>query len=169
MKMLGWIVGGLVIIVLGMEVMGLRINTSRSIPLGLYRQTHQPLARGEYVLFCPPPTPLFFKARQRGYISAGFCPGELGYMMKKIAALPGDKISISAQGVTVKGKWLTHSQPLPCDGLGRSLPQITFTDSLKPHEILLMTNQSDLSFDSRYFGPLNEAQIKGVIKPLVTW
>ena len=44
---------------------GLRINTTQSIPIGLYRITDAPVAKGEYVIFCPPQSVLFDEARAR--------------------------------------------------------------------------------------------------------
>ena len=54
---------------------GLRLNTTRSIPLGLYLISNEPIQTGAYVLWCPPQRPEFNLAKERGYIGAGFCPG----------------------------------------------------------------------------------------------
>jgi type IV secretory pathway protease TraF len=35
--------------------------------------------------------------------------------------------------------------------------------------LLLMTDVSPISFDSRYYGLINRSQIKGVIRPIYTW
>ncbi|MBS0152680.1 MAG: S26 family signal peptidase, partial [Nitrospira sp.] len=45
---------------------GLRLNTTRSIPLGLYTMSHDPIEKGAYVLFCPPERPEFDLAKERG-------------------------------------------------------------------------------------------------------
>ena len=58
--------------------LGLRVNTTKSIAVGLYRMTDAPVAKGEYVIFCPPQSALFDKAKRRGYIGPGFCPGDYG-------------------------------------------------------------------------------------------
>ncbi len=41
--------------------------------------------------------------------------------------------------------------------------------TLGDYEVLLMTDVSPISFDSRYFGPINRSQIKTVITPVITW
>jgi type IV secretory pathway protease TraF len=41
--------------------------------------------------------------------------------------------------------------------------------TLKASELLLMSDVSATSFDGRYFGPVDLSQIRGVIKPLVTF
>ena len=63
---------------------GLRLNTTRSIPSGLYLMSNDPIERGASVLWCPPERSEFDLAKERGYIGAGFCPGEYGNMMKKV-------------------------------------------------------------------------------------
>ena len=37
------------------HALGARINTTRSIPIGLYWTSGAPVEKGAYVLFCPPP------------------------------------------------------------------------------------------------------------------
>jgi conjugative transfer signal peptidase TraF len=54
---------------------GARINSTRSIPVGLYWLSSEPVGKGAYVMFCPPPIGVFEEARARGYLGAGFCPG----------------------------------------------------------------------------------------------
>lgn len=89
--------------------------------------------------------------------------------MKQVVAVGGDTVSVGANGVRVNGLRLPHSLPQLADGQGRELPQIKLTRyRLKASELLLMTDQSDLSFDARYFGVLNRSQIKAVIVPILT-
>ncbi|WP_107763025.1 S26 family signal peptidase [Nitrosospira multiformis] len=40
---------------------------------------------------------------------------------------------------------------------------------MKEFELLLMSDVSWASFDSRYFGLVDVGQVRGVIKPLVTF
>ena len=149
---------------------GARFNTSNSIPLGLYWITKHSIQKGEYVLFCPPPKTIFQKALIRGYIHSGFCPGGLGYLMKRVAATKGDIVSINQKGVWVNNRFIEHSLPYPTDEQGRSLPKLTYQQvPLKSSELLLMTDQSELSFDARYFGLIKRSQVKAVISPVLTW
>lgn len=149
---------------------GGRINISKSIPLGLYRISSKPLAKGEYVIFCPPSKAVFREAKERGYIGSGFCPDHYGYMMKKIVAMKDDKVSITSQGVTVNSVLLQHSRPLAFDKMGRPLPQIDLQPYiLNESELLLMTDHSASSFDARYFGILSKTQVISVLQPMITW
>ena len=63
-------------------ISGIRINTSGSIPYGIYKTTDRSLKKGDFVLFCPPPEPVFSMARDRDYLAGGLCPGGYGYMME---------------------------------------------------------------------------------------
>jgi conjugative transfer signal peptidase TraF len=147
---------------------GLRINTTQSIPDGLYRMTDGPVAKGEYVIFCPPQSVLFDEARERGYIGAGFCPGGYGLMMKRVAAVGGDAVAWTQEGVSVNGKLLPLSIPLEADKAGRVMPRYLFDDyTLGESELLLMSDASGTSFDGRYFGAVDLSQVKGLIRPVI--
>ena len=71
---------GIAILSLGAAgyIAGARINTTQSIPVGLYWTSGLPITKGAYVLFCPPEANVFAVAKARGYIGAGFCPGGYG-------------------------------------------------------------------------------------------
>jgi conjugative transfer signal peptidase TraF len=149
---------------------GARVNTSRSIALGLYWTSDHPVIKGEYVLLCPPRTGAFEEARRRGYLAAGFCPGGYGYMMKRILAAGSDVVMVGADGVHVNGTLLPFSAPLATDLAGRRMPRFEADRYvLGASEVLLMSDVSRTSFDGRYFGPVSRAQIRTVIVPVFTW
>lgn len=149
---------------------GLRVNTSRSIPLGLYRVSTGAVELGVYVMFCPPPSALFLEARRRGYLAPGPCPGGYGYLMKRVRAVANDVVTLADDGVRVNGEPLPHSAPRHADPAGRLLPRYPLARyTLERSELLLMADASDSSFDSRYFGPIGLAQIRAVIQPVWTW
>jgi len=149
---------------------GVRVNTTKSIPVGFYRTSSSAIEKGAYVMLCPPPSAVFDEARQRQYIAGGPCPGGYGYMMKRVLAAKSDVIQVSDDGVRVNGELLPLSAPLKADKAGRPLPHYR-TDGyeLGSSELLLMSDVSSTSFDSRYFGPVHLAQIKSVIVPLFVW
>jgi len=149
---------------------GARINTTKSIPVGLYWTSSAPVEKGAYVLWCPPKVGVFDDAKERGYIGAGFCPGDYGYMMKRVLAAKDDAVSVADDGVRVNGELLAHSKPIQADKSGRPLPRFqASTYTLGSAELLLMSDVSDTSFDGRYFGPINRSQVQTVIRPVITW
>lgn len=169
---IGTAIGGAAILLFGVAcyVAGARINTSRSIPLGLYWTSSAPVGKGAYVLFCPPQVGVFEEARRRGYIGAGFCPGGYGYLMKKILGATGDAISIADDGVRVNGDLLPFSAPAKADSGGRPMPRYQADSyTLSEYQVLLMSDVNPRSFDARYFGPVQRDHIKTVIFPVIAW
>ena len=148
---------------------GARVNTTNSIPVGLYWVANRPVASGEYVVLCPPPSGIFDEAKRRGYFGAGFCPGDYEYLMKKILAAKKDKVVFADDGVYVNGDLLAFSKPLATDKFNRPLPVLRAEYELGDSDLLLMTDVSEKSFDSRYFGLINRSQVKDVIRPVFTW
>lgn len=149
---------------------GIRINTTPSYPLGVYLMTHEPIAKGSLVIFCPVDNAAFSLARERGYIGAGFCPGNYGYMIKKILAAENDRVEISTAGVWVNGALLSNSRPMVSDSEGQPLPHPTFTvDVLDNHSVLLMSDYNPTSFDARYFGLVDKWQVISVVRPVWLW
>ena len=149
---------------------GLRLNTTRSIPLGLYRMSDDPIVKGASVLWCPPERSEFDLAKERGYIGAGFCPGGYGNMMKKVLATHHDVVSVTDEGVTINGTLIPASQPVEEDSMGRPLPRFRVTDHmLAASELWLMSDTNSRSFDARYFGPVHRDHIQSLIYPVWTW
>ncbi|EAM5005958.1 conjugative transfer signal peptidase TraF [Salmonella enterica] len=148
---------------------GLRINTTKSIPVGLYKISDKTPEKGDYVIFCPPQRDIFSMAQQRGYIGSGFCPGGYGEMMKRILAAKGDEVAFRDDGVYVNGNLLPYSKPFSVDPGGRNLPALREVYTLGKSELLLMTDRSPSSFDGRYFGAVTTSQIISAISPVFTW
>jgi len=168
----GSTIAGVTVLLLGAAcyALGCRVNTTKSIPVGLYWTSNKPVEKGDYVLFCPPHVSVFDEAKERGYIGAGFCPGGYGYMMKRILAAKNDTVAITTEGVRVNGELLPFSTQIKADKEGRPLPHY-HADSFKlsSSDVLLMSDVSSTSFDGRYFGLVNRSQIKTVIFPVITW
>lgn len=146
---------------------GFRINSSGSIPPGLYRLDKSDFGLGDYVLFCPPNTRLFQMAKKRGYIDTGFCEHGYQALMKKVLALPGDTVAIRAEGVFINGRLQPNSEALQEDGAKRVLSIFAKDYQLKQNEVFLLGDSSPYSFDSRYFGPITTDRLH-TLKPIYT-
>ena len=153
--------------------LGLRINSSDSVPLGLWREepvVSGALTRGTVVAVCPPAAPIFAMAHDRHYLSKGWCPSGLEVMFKPIAAAAGDVVVVDSQGVSVNGGLLLRSAPLKADAAGRALPAWPAgTYRVPSGYVWTVSSYSPRSFDSRYFGPLPVSQVRGVVQPLWLW
>src|SRR5262245_4564935 len=98
---------------------GLRINTSYSLPLGIYIRTTDPNAR--LIEFCPV-EPFATESSERRYRTHGTaCADGAVPLLKPVVATAGDRIVLSRAGMRVNGRLLPKTAPLTRDWAGRSL------------------------------------------------
>ena len=147
---------------------GLRLNISQSAPRGLYRMVLVAPRRGSFVAVCLPPDLARF-ARARGYLGPGNCPGGVQGAIKQVIALPGDLVDISPLEVVVNDRRLPNSATAAVDSAGRPLPHVPWGRHPVPSaQVWLLGTGDPRSWDSRYFGPLSEAQIRATVAPVLT-
>lgn len=149
---------------------GYRINTTSSVPLGVYRIEGAPKGRGQIVAYCPPDTAPFRMARDRGFVMGGMaCPGGYRPIFKPIAAIAGDVVTIGPDGASVNGTPLPNTKPKAKDAEGRPLPRIaTGRYRVMPGQVWLLSTYNPRSFDGRYFGAVPAHGIVGVARPVFT-
>ena len=103
----------------GATVSGVRLNTSSSMPRGLWlvHDTPAQLHRGDVVAAC-----LWPSEAVRYYVGRGDCQStSLEPVIKPIVAVAGDTVAITETGVVVNGSPIRHSARLSRDGRGRSM------------------------------------------------
>ena len=145
--------------------LGLRINTSPSLPMGLYITTAD--ASANLVEFCPV-EPFATLSRVRGYRAPGACGDGAGPLLKPIVAKAGDVVEVSALGISVNGILLHNTAPLSADTKGRHLdawPSGHYV--VFPGTIWVASSYHPGSFDSRYFGPIPEDLVRNCVRPLL--
>jgi len=147
-------------------VAGVRLNTTNSVPRGFYWLTDSPARKGGLVAFCPPKERVFVEAVGRGYLGPGFCPGGSLPLIKHVAALPGDFVQIEPAGTAINNQVLPNSRQVVTDPLGRYLPALRFRGIVPEGRVLLMANDTQVSFDGRYFGLVSSQLILGSLAPL---
>lgn len=138
------------------------INTSPSVAPGLYLRSSEPPAVGTLVDFRIP-------AAARPYVYR--CSGNSGedwYILKPVAAGPGDRINTMGQWLIINDKRIAPMPP-PTDNVGRSLPVWRDCRSLRNDEFFVFSNRIPNSFDSRCYGPVRRDQISAVRKALICW
>src|SRR5215813_8929859 len=110
---------GLVALFLAATVIGLRINTSYSLPMGLYIVTTDPAAT--LVEFCPA-NPFATQSSERGYRTPGItCSDGAVPLLKPIVARDGAHVEMTPVGIKVNGALLPKTAPVAKDALSRPL------------------------------------------------
>lgn len=146
--------------------LGLRINTSPSLPVGLYFTSSD--SNANLVEFCPA-EPFARLAIVRGYRDSGACRDGAAPLLKPVVAKAGDVVDLSARGISVNGLLLPNTAPLSKDTKGRPLEAWRFGRYVvAPETVWVASSYHPRSFDSRYFGPLSTAAIRAHVKPLLT-
>jgi conjugative transfer signal peptidase TraF len=147
-----------------LALLGVRINTTNSLPQGIYLITRDEDA--SLVEFCPSGV---FSAlsSMRGYRPPGLCPDGRAPLLKPIIAHPGDTVVLSDEGLRVNGRLLPNTAPQRIDSAGRPLtawPSGVYT--VTPATIWVASTYHPNSFDSRYFGPISRGLIRHRLRPL---
>ena len=127
-------------------------NASTSAPKGLYWVMPGAMPkRGDMVIAWPPRRWRHFAAI-RHYLPLGVP------LVKRVTALFGDRICAKGSSLFVNGRMLAHR--LARDPYGRLLPWWRGCITLARGELLLLNSPAN-SFDGRYFGPTDPADIVG--------
>ena len=142
--------------------LGLRINTSPSLPLGLYVVTTDGSAN--LIEFCPA-EPFAALSLVRGYSDPGVCRDGGAPLLKPVAAKAGDLVELSRHGISVNRVLLANTAPLSKDTKGRPLEPWHFGRFLvAPGTVWVASSYHSRSFDSRYFGPVDTTAIRHRMK-----
>lgn len=137
-----------------------RVPTSASAPRGLYLLTYRAPTRDGWVVACLP-APLARFGRARGYLGAGSCPAGSAEVLKRVAALPGDTVTVSAAGLLVDGRPLPGTARLDRDTAGRPIPRVPAGSyRVAPGTVWLYSARVPTSWDSRYFGAVPLAGVR---------
>ena len=142
---------------------GFRVNTTGSLPLGIYKLRSGQPQRGDIVLICPPRGSARETAMQRGYLMPDLGCGGAQSLLKPIAAIGGDRVKLDSGGLSVNGRLLPNSAPLLRDGAGRTMPSaLTPLHTVPYGYIWLISTYSARSYDSRYFGRVKQGAVQNI-------
>jgi len=134
-------------------------NASASTPIGLYAVAPTGQLRVAELVAINPPEPLASFLAARGYLPRGVP------LMKRIAALPGQRVCRAGSTITIDG--VVMGEALARDRRGRSLPSWQGCRVIAAGDIFVMNEQVRDSLDGRYFGPLSTRSIVG--QALALW
>jgi conjugative transfer signal peptidase TraF len=169
-QLLGGLVFAAVLLIAIGDAFGLLIaNTDSAAPAGLYRIAATRFRRGDLVAACLP-IAIAQEGLARGYLRTGACPGGAEPVGKIACALPGDSVEIEPRFVAVNGVRFANSAMATHDSAGRSLPHMAWGKHIvAPNDVWLFGFNDRRSWDSRYFGPVPLAHVRGQLAPVLTW
>lgn len=148
--------------VVAMNVAGVRINWTASEPRGVYlvQPVSAGIERGDLIEFC-------YSGAMNRYMTHGVCPNGSAPFFKTAAAVPGDLVVVGDAGVLINGVMLSDSRPLSfsVSDPTMELPVLRGRFLLKPGQYWTYGSKTPgRSYDSRYFGPIDLAEIRSVSK-----
>ena len=127
---------------------------------------HRDVAAGDLVFICPPAGVVSAFGLGRGYFRRGLCAGGAAPLIKTVAAVAGANVAIGAD-VGIDGAALARSRLSPVDGEGR--PIAPWSGGPVPPGHLFLHSSFVGSYDSRYFGPVPQAGLLGLARPVLVF
>jgi conjugative transfer signal peptidase TraF len=137
----------------------LLFNPSPSEPTGLYRLSGDPPAPGRLIAFKVPKSGRAYAVARLGNIARAA-------ILKEVAAGEGAVVCEQDGLVSIDGK--ARGRVAGTDRQGVPLPHWSGCQRLQAGQYFVLSNRIPNSFDSRYYGPVSEAELVGVYQPLWT-
>jgi conjugative transfer signal peptidase TraF len=149
------------------RLFGIRINVTSSLAHGFYIVSESPAAN--LVEFCPEGEAARISL-ERGYRTpGGNCPDGGSPLLKPIAAVYGDRVEVTNNGIQVNGKLIANSAAHFRDHRGRVLkPWPNGHYIVSAGALWVVSDFNGWSFDSRYFGPIPCSLVRHRLRPLWT-
>lgn len=145
------------------------LNISGSMPVGIYRKlTASSIHVGDIVAVCLPKALEQVGLKQHYLTGSRTCPYGAAPVVKQVIAVPGQKVTLSAQKICVD----TRCYPAPAQRNGITGDPVRRTVPLGEHKAtgywLYGAHSPDASWDSRYYGGVHRHAIQAVLRPLWT-
>ena len=150
------------------RLFGIRINITSSLQRGFYVVSQRPSAN--LVEFCPEGDAASISLERDYRTPGGTCPDGGSPLMKPIAALAGDRVEVTTNGIRVNGKLIPNSAAHFKDHRGRPLnPWPNGEYIVQAGSLWVVSDFNSWSFDSRYFGPIPSSLVQHRLRPLWTF
>lgn len=130
------------------------------MPRGIYRlQSPQELKVSDLVVVTLPPA-----AQQFAVAHRVFAPG--GAVLKRVAAMTGDRVCWIDRAVAINGRLVAIARRRNHDN--HALLHWSGCLRLRSHELFVL-GQAQGSFDSRFFGPVDQTAVIAIAQPIWTF
>lgn len=138
------------------------VNFTKSMPLGVYFKSYPAsYTKNDTVLVCLDDEIARWSVDHH-IIAGGLGCRQSAPLLKKIVATEGDRVTVTHKGIVVNDVLVPNTAPI-----ARKIKQWNIIDReilLKPTEYIVVANQNNLSFDSRYFGVVTDRNITAKIR-----
>jgi conjugative transfer signal peptidase TraF len=140
------------------------------MPVGLYSvgPANGSIANGDTVVLCAPRAAALL-GKARGYLGSGQCSTGTDPLLKLVVAVAGDVVDVGTRAIAVNGRCLGASETFDRDGKGRPLPHVARGSYRLKRGELWLWGPATHSFDSRYFGAVEAADVTNIAKPFAVW
>lgn len=146
---------------------------TESAPIGLWRAVPRAEPRvGDVARFCMRTDQARLTAGRTyaGGSRGGPCPHDTWMLAKPVVAAAGDTVVHTPDAVLINGRALPKSSTRTRDSRGLPVPVAEYgTFVLGEGEYWMHSPYADGSFDSRYLGVLRREQLRGTMRPVLTW
>lgn len=159
----GTLAVGVALAVLAQAGYGITVNVEPCLPLGNYWLVPaKPVRRGDIVQFCAPhDNPIVQFGVRRGWLGSGSCPDGTLPMLKEVAAVAGDTVTLTPPAVFINGRAIHNTASRTTTLSGQDMPHIAYgTYTVPTGQFLPLGTNSPDSFDGRYFGFLHTSVIQ---------
>ena len=147
------------------NIFNVKWNGTSSMPIGFYRKIKDvKFQKGDIAAACLP-SDIAKEGIKNGYIMHGACENGSIPVVKQIIAVPSDHVQLTPQAIIVNGvSYLAPSLILDhnCKVIKRFVEYRIFSPA--GGYWLYGANSPILSWDSRFFGPVQSSNIIGVYK-----
>jgi conjugative transfer signal peptidase TraF len=168
-----WPLWAVLTVSLAIPVFRLHFFHTASAPIGLWRAVPAAEPRvGDVARFCMGAEEARLTAGRpyAGGRRGGPCPHDTWMIAKPVVAAAGDTVVHTPDAVSVNGRALPLSATRTRDSRGLAVPVAAYaTFVLGAGEYWVHSPYADGSFDSRYLGVVRAEQMRGIVRPLLTW
>jgi conjugative transfer signal peptidase TraF len=133
----------------------LLLNGSPSEPPGLYLRAQGPARAGAIIAFRTPAAAFPYADRHMPYLHQR-------PLLKAVAAIAGDEVCTHGDTLAING--IARAAIQTRDQEGGVLPHWSGCRSLRADELFVFSARVPNSFDSRYYGPVNQRAVLGVYR-----
>jgi conjugative transfer signal peptidase TraF len=168
-----WPVAAALALCASLPLFRLHFFHTESAPLGLWRAMPSATARvGDVARFCmgAEAARLTTGRPYAGGRRGGPCPHDTWTLAKPVIAGPGDTVVHAPGAIWVNGRAEPASATKVADSRGLRVPVAPYGRIvLGAGEYWVQSPFADGSFDSRYVGVVRSSQLRGTLRPVVTW